>query len=416
MPLPTKVMTRAKNSLTGEEYYVGTVGTHEYVNIVLSTPEPVDWEELQLQVRVQNISESTYEDYDIDEHGRCTAQVPIGDQYAVILPVVGEYVQPADIIHVATMASRTISYTYETETRKELVAINAVVSASGGGTVEDLEDKEVKATDTLGNIYITAFDDEGKCSLEIPYGRTYTISFPRLGGYNHDHNNEPHTAGLPSREVLVHYTKMMIGLYGLDAQGNTYTIEQIDALADKSIIIAGAYNDFHLDNSPRGDGTYGNGFCWKIGDEIIGNYKWTDARVIFDTTRFPRYDNLGALKYAGHHFSNIIIEIGQDGGASDGNLHPTPAASACAEKTINIGGVDRNGFMTMFNQLYLIAIMNKTAFQAFYTALGITAPNLWNNTIRVCDQYGGNALVLRNGTQDTDGKEYEMPVFCAYDL
>lgn len=412
----TKIATKLKNAVTGEEYYIGTTGAEENVRVELTAPEAVDW--TQYQVQVQNTSKGTSATYDLDAQGKCTFKIPMGDIYIVVLPVVGDYVQPRDIEHAATMVSRVITYTYTTDSRVELLAISSHVQSLHGDSVSMLEGLPIIATDTMGATYIGYFDAQGTCStIEIPYGRVYSIEFPRVGGYAHDHNGEHHTAGLPSREIDVHYTEIGMGVFGIDAAGRYYSIAEIEALADKSIIVAGGYNDQDLEDSPRGDGSYGNGFCWEIGHESIGSAQWADANVEFDTNRLPFYSNLGTLKYAGKHMTDMIIEIGADGGAADGNVHATPAATNCAAKHLTLGGVDRDGFLPAYDQIYRIANINKTAFQALYTALGLAAPAIWSGRWWTSCQINATlAVELGNGGFDDNYKTLSTNVFCAYDL
>ena len=417
MSVPQKIATRLKDAVTGEEYYIGTTGSHEHVRVELSAPDAVDW--TQYNVQVQNLTEETSATHALNASGVCEFDIPMGDMYEVVLPVVGEYAQPNDIQATATMASRTITHVYSTDSRVETLVISSHVFSLDGSTPAMLDGLPVIATDTLGNNYVAYFNVHGKCTLEIPYGRTYTLNFPNVGGFSHNHTGEQHTAGLPSREIDVHYTQVGNGIFGLDAAGNMYTTEQIAALQDKSIIIAGGYNDATLQASSRGDGTFGNGFLWKIGYENAGSLQWADANLLFDTTRLPLYSNLGDLKYAGHHLSDMIIEIGADGGVSDGAVHATPAATECAKtsRKLTIAGVDRDGFLPSYDQLYILATLNRTAFQDFYTALGRTAPTIWSGIWWTsCQNDASNAVRLYFGGFNNNNKTDYGAVFCCYDL
>lgn len=406
----TKIATRLKNAITGEEYYIGTTGNEENVRVELSAPDAVDW--TQYQVQVQNTTKGTSASYNLNAQGKCTFKIPMGDMYVVILPIVGNYVQPRDIQNAATMVSRVITYLYTTDSRVELLAIAAHVQSLDGDTISILEGLPIIATDTQGVNYVGYFTAQGTCNtIEIPYGRAYSVLFPSVGGYSHDHNGESHTAGLPSREIDIHYTQIGMGVFGIDADGNKYSLDQIEALADKSIIVAGAYNDADLEASARGDGSYGNGFCWKIGDETISSRAWADANVEFDTTRLPFYSNLGTLLYAGKHMTDMIIEIGTETG------HATPAASGCAAKRLTLGNVDRDGFLPAYDQIYRIATLNRSAFQALYTALGRTAPTIWSgHWWTSCQTNAQYAVALSNGGFNDYSKTTNINVFVCYDL
>lgn len=406
----TKIATRLKNAVTGEEYYIGTTGAEENVRVELSAPDAVDW--TQYEVQVQNTSKGTSASYELDAQGKCSFKIPMGDIYIIILPIVGEYAQPRDIEHAATMVSRVVTYTYTTDSRVELLAITAHVQSLDGDTVAMLEGLPIIATDTLGTNYVGYFTAQGTCNtIEIPYGRVYNIVFPSVGGYAHDHLGEHHTAGLPSREIDVHYKQIGMGVFGIDEDGKKYSLDQIEALVDKSIIVAGGYNDADLEASSRGDGSTGNGFCWKIGEENLGQKQWADANVEFDTTRLPFYSNLGTMKYAGKHMTDMIIEIGTETG------HATAAATACAAKTLTLGSVDRQGFLPAYDQIYRIANINKTAFQALYTALGVTAPTIWScGWWTSCQVNAQFAVYLNSGGFDNNNKTNHNTVFVCYDL
>ena len=413
----TKIATRLKNAVTGEEYFIGTTGAEENVRVELSAPTAVDW--TQLQVQVQNVSKSTSASYDLDAQGKCSFKIPMGDIYVVVLPVIQGYLQPTDIRNAATMVSRVIEYAYMTDSRKELLAISSSVQSITGDTPAMLAGLQIIVTDTLGDEYVGYFTAQGTCNtIEIPYGRTYTIVFPSVGGYAHDHMGETHTAGLPSREINVRYTEIGIGVFGMDAQGNKYTTEQIAELADKSIIVAGAFNDADLEASPRGDGSYGNGFCWKIGDETMSQQQWAYANEEFDQTRLPFYSNLGDMKYAGRHMTNMIIQIGLEKWPTvPSGSYQTQAATNCNAKQFTIGGVDRYGFLPAYDQLYKLATLNRSAFQAFYTALGLTAPQIWSsNWWTSCQNSAQYAVFLSNGGFYYNNKNDKYSVFVCYDL
>ena len=411
MSEPSKIATRIKSAITGEEYYIGTTGIEEHVTIKLSSPEPVDWG--NYNVTVQNTSEEIVNTYEINISGVCTFSVPMGDTYVVILPFVTDYTQPADKMFTATMANRNIEYEYTSETREETLIIDTVVSSLSGDTVSILENLPVICTDTNSRTYVGYFNSSGICIVMIPYGKEYTITLPEIGGYTHDHKNETHVAGLISREIVVRYTQIGNGFFGIDANGKLYSTQQIAELQDKTIIIAGGYNDTTLSVSSRGDGTINNGFCWKIGAEkLSSNKQWATSNVEFDTIRLPFYSNLGDLKYAGKHLTKMIIEIGEELNVG------TPAATECQNQVLTINNVDRNGFLLSYDQIYAIATVNRSAFQDFYAALGRTAPAIWSGGwLTSCQNSATYAVYLINGGFNNNGnKTGSGSVFVAYDL
>jgi hypothetical protein len=103
--------------------------------------------------------------------------------------------------------------------------------------------------------------ENGTCSFSVKIGQEYSVQLPVIGAYIAP-TLKTYTASTSSRQIYWSY--VVSGVFGLDELGRRYTIEQIEALEDKSIIKYGGFTDEFLENSSRDDGTIGNGFMWVI--------------------------------------------------------------------------------------------------------------------------------------------------------
>jgi hypothetical protein len=288
MSTPTKIATRLKSAITGEEFFIGTVGTQEKVSVLLSAPSSVDW--TQYSVVVQNISQTGSQTLNLTSEasgattvGVCTFNIPMGVIYEVQLPTITGYISPINQRFSATSAMRQLIHEYTAEGEKfEQVTILASF-ASAGGTVALLENMTVIALCTDGTSYSGMFNASGMCTItNIPYGKTYTIQYPDVISsdgsipFHHDRNNEQFTAGEPSRMLNVTYYEGIIGIHGVDRYGNLLSLEEIESGITNgtmvaSDIIAGYYNDSRLSQSTRGDGSgIGNAVVWSVWDNKMG--------------------------------------------------------------------------------------------------------------------------------------------------
>lgn len=374
----TKIATRIKNAVTGEEYYIGTTGLQENVSVKLTAPQLVDW--TQYNVAVQNISKGTSQTIALNEFGRCSFAIPMGEMYEVQLPIVGEYTQPVAQTFSATQVERTIEHAYSTEPLQyEQVDIEAYVNSISGDTHSILDGMVVYAKDTNNDTYMSTFQD-GYATIRIPYGKHYTLFFPMASGYFHDHTGEEHTSGLVSREVLVNYYEEGYGVYGVLADGTKLLPEEItEQIAAGTIvaddIIAGYYNDSYLANADRGDGTIGCGFMWRITNPTTTG-PWADPLVNVSTDLMPyRKKGSAALQDCkGKHNTRIMDEVIT--GAGSVTIAHTLRTSTSYVLTIN--GVDRQGFLPAYGQIKRLE-MNRAYYEALYTAIGKTAPKIWND-------------------------------------
>ena len=110
-----------------------------------------------------------------------------------------------------------------------------------------------------------------------------------------------------------------------------------------------------------------------------------------------------------------IIEIGLELFPNEAN--PTPAATACANKSITIGGQTHRGILLAYDQILKIATTNRTTFQDFYAALGRSVPTIWSgNWWTSCQHDASTAVKLNNGGFTLTTKTSSLNVFVAYDL
>ena len=115
---------------------------------------------------------------------------------------------------------------------------------------------------------------------------------------------------------------------------------------------------------------------------------------------------------------NIIADANVTwfGAVGDGICDDTPAFKAAEDKKLTIAGVERSGFVLSFGQLYDLC-QNKADMDAFYAALGKTAPSIhsgywWTS----CQNNAADAVILPNGSFSYTPKTYSNNVLCCFDL
>ena len=372
-----------------------------------------EWENYEVFVydRASGISHA----YQLSSDGACSFQIDMGHIYEVSFPQIGGYVKPETQVFSAASLQNIVTYTYATETNMESLRI-LVKNGMTGAANNCLDGVTLSVYCTDGTSYsgVTA---GAVCVIEIPYGKTYTFSPINVEGYRLESGAVTYTASMVQRSVNIKYTEVQYGMFGVDANGNMYTIAEMEELADKTIIKYGYYNDAALANSMRvSEIQNGNGFYWEIGAESLGQKAWAAGNVEFNTIELPFYSNLGDWKYAGRYMTDKIISIGADLFPSSDN--PTPAATACANKSITIGGTAHRGFLPAYDQIHKIATDNRTTFQSFYAALGRTTPTIWSGSWWTsCQQSAQDAVTVSNGGFNRNNKtNYGINVFVCYDL
>jgi len=365
------------------------------------------------QVLVHDTSTDTYTYYEVSAGGACSFTVTNGHSYTVSLPALAGFVAPTMYEFVSVNYSRAITYTYSAETRKETLRV-VVSNSLSGSQITILNGQTLSVYDTDSVAYSGTVSGS-TCDIEIPYGKTYTLTTPAVASYRKTSNAVTFTASQVQRTTTITYQEENYGMFGVDDSGRLYTPEECAALADKTIIKYGYYNDADLAASTRVTDGYGNGFYWKLGAESLGSKQWATSNVDFDTVRLPYYSNLGGWKYAGRYMTDKIIEIGLEVLPEVGN--PTPAATACANLSETFGGKSHRGFLLAYDQIYRIATTNRTTFQALYTAVGRTAPTIWSGSWWTsCQDSAIYGVSLRTGGFSGSIKRDSNSVFVAFDL
>lgn len=402
-----KIATQLINSVTGERYYIGTVGVVENVAVKLSAPTSEDW--ASMKVIVQNITQATSNEYALSALGECKFTIPMGNVYSIVYPVLSNYKQPINSTFTATLASRSVEYAYSTEeVLYEQINISAQVV---GGNVTELDGMVVSAISNNGNAYAAEFLN-GRLTLRIPYGEEYKIILPTLDGYVHDGNNIQMVAGIPSRFILIHYSDGLLGFYGMDDDGNQYTYEEAESMTEeeRSRINYIGFGDPAITNSDRGDGTKGNECFFRIPHTNISK-QWASGNVEFDKTRLPFNGPTGnaADDMRSAYNTNAIIEIGDEIGQE------TPAADYCHSQEVTIGGVVKKGNLVAPGIIYRMAF-NQTYLNAWGNLLNKTIPVInsggwWTS----CQNKATNAVYLHYGGFDGGNKPASLDVLCCFD-
>lgn len=382
-----RILSKVLVAATGEEYYIGTTGSYETVVVNVTCDDSVEWSKYTATVYDKTALET--QSIKLDSYGQFTFKIKNGHHYQLLLPAISGYDSPYYMNFTATLANRSVLYKYENNALYEQLNIEAIVVNHEVGV---LNEKEVKVVDVDTNTEYTTVFAEGKAVLRIPYGTTYRLFLPDADGLLHDLNYVILTAGVPSRYLLTHYSESLLGYFGIDNEGNQYTIDDIKAMPDTSIITYVGYNDSVLAQADRGDGTQGCGVMFSVDNNTVSK-QWASANIEFDTTRLPFKGNIDlALKdFASSKNTHNIITIGEELGI------PTPAASYCDSQIATVGGITRKGYLLAFGVLYRM-VQNKTQLDELYLALGKTAPAIhsgrwWSS----CQYSAAHAVSLTNG-------------------
>lgn len=205
----------------------------------------------------------------------------------------------------------------------------------------------------------------GVVEFEVKYDTTYTIQLPILGDLIAP-KGLTFTAGMKMREVW--YSYRMVGVFGMDVNGKCYTIEQIEALEDKSIIKYGGYTDYELEASPKENTKFSNGVIWIIGNEFYSS-KFASASFTVPETLLPLTSQVNTARkyYDGEAYTKYIIDSCEIQG-----VNPL-AATWCTSQYIITNSLVRYGFVLSFGQLSILRA-NTSLINSLYTALGL--PNI----------------------------------------
>ena len=358
-----RTLQESYNELAARVYH-----TKETVTVNLRTGDggSVDW--TQHAITVLDISDNIQSVYKLNADGTCTFEVPSGHQYSIGFPQLAAYAKPQKQSYASTLYERHIVYEYNIDTRIETIKIN-IIDGLTLSTIPVLDEMDISIITDSGDTYTSKVTGH-KAEFKIEYGKRCTIIAPFVDGYRSEYEGQFIT-GIFLRGVTIKYIEEDYGVFGVDTNGRKYTIEECEALEDKTIIKYGYYNDANLASSIRVDGGMGNGFYWVLGSETIGSLQWSIENVLFDVSRIPLWNNVGDWKYAGMYFSKTIRDIGLE--LFPDSLDGTPAVNACMAMSINIGGKEHTGFLPTTEQMRCIMKTNVTLFTALYNAIGIKA-------------------------------------------
>jgi hypothetical protein len=203
----------------------------------------------------------------------------------------------------------------------------------------------------------------------------------------------------------------MVGVFGLDEQGNRYSLEQIEALEDKSIIKYGGYTDYDLENYQKADGTFGCGFMWEIGNEYsVETYMWASEHVEFNQELLPFLAAASASKgyFDGEAYTDYILSEGVRLGCT------TPAASWCNSQIVMIKDVAIKGMLISYGQ-FLKLSKNKSLLNTLYDSLqkDVVVFEELHTSIQVS---ASQALSVNNYTEQWMTKRTGLKIFLTYPL
>ena len=421
----------------GTTFYIGTRGSKEQIALKLTAKTEVQWE--LFNISIQDLSDGTEQIKQLSADGECNFEIPLNNRYSIILPFVDGYTQPQALVYTASISSRTIEYSYDN--LNEYLTIRITVRSEDSGHTSAMFNGLEVVCKGANNVNYTGVIQNGQVTILIPFGVTYTITMPQFDGLAHNHINETFVAGLSARNLVYSYIDYNnLHVYGLDADGNVYTVADMQEKGTDwcaANIIAGAYNNATLANAPRKDGGVGCGFCWSIASPTVKGF-WANALIDFGVNNTIvndaitngalaeacGYYNKHALAYAikdGSGESALVKQVGRvlaDAGQLN-QSNPTPAFKAAEDQKLTIGGIERSGFLLGFGQLYDLG-QNKTDMDAFYAALGKTAPSIhMGGWWTACQSSGTHAVYLYGGycnVGNPSNKTTNLNALCCFDL
>lgn len=418
----------------GTTFSVGTRGSKEQVALKLTAKTEVKWE--MFNISIQDLSDGTEQTKQLSADGECNFEIPLGNRYSITLPFVNGYTQPQALVYTASVASRAIEYNYDNLNEYLTIRI-AVRSEDEGHTAAMFNGLEVVCKGT-NNVNYTGTIQNGQVTILIPFGVTYTITMPQFDGLAHNHINETFVAGLTARNLVYSYIDYNnLHVYGLDADGNVYTIADMQEMgveAATAKIVAGAYNDATLANAPRKDGGVGCGFAFSTTSPNF-SASWAQANVDFGVNNTVVADAVtaGALTEGCGYYNNHDLAFAVKDGSGESALvmqvgrvlagvgllnqsNPTPAFQTAFDKKLTIAGVERSGFLPSYGQIYALN-SSKNELNLFFSALGKTAPSIhsgpwWTS----CQGGAANAVYLSSGGFINYAKTRSVNVLCCFDL
>ena len=353
---------------------------------------------------VDNNTHATYSRV-LDEYGNCTFRITKGHTYTITVADLQGYHSLPDETFRAQQDERSITLVYQpvatnyetviahvTVYNKNLVDITSSDTDFIGMTVElQVEGEQNPRTGVIGS--------DHKATFTVEYGKQYSLTAPVMAGYRIRYEASKqftHTAGVPQRELPMHYMEWVdAGIYGVKADGTYYDFSTMEQMTSQELdeIIAIALNTQRLQDANAG-------FMIKIPNSTVYGYKWADQNVEFDKTLLPFKQSHAAavLDLDGETNTQNIVDIG------DSMSVGTPAADWCQEQTLTINSVPKPGFLGAYGQMYALA-ENIAVLNAIFALKGLSAPGFtsgiwWTST--QCNS--GYAVRLGSGSFNDDIK------------
>lgn len=212
--------------------------------------------------------------------------------------------------------------------------------------------------------------ENGTCSFSVKIGQEYSVQLPVIGTYIAP-TKKTYTASTSSRQIYWSYVAS--GVFGLDELGRRYTLEQIEALENKSIIKYGGYTSDFLENSSRDDGGVGNGFMWLLTQQPTSGVYASD-NVEFSQELLPFITTIEeSLPYCnGAAYTRYMLSEANRLGIT------SPMAQQCIDTTITMQGEVYHGYAGAFQQYYRL-LSNRTQITLLYSLVEIETPSLLVN-------------------------------------
>ena len=159
----------------------------EHVIVHLTAPVQVDWESLVLKVVMESES-GQVRNIPLDVNGGCSFDVPVGEVYTVIYPLVEDCAQLNDETFTALMVMRNLTRVYSAAgQRYERLEVFGRVISNDPQYQDILQGQTVTVTTTDSDTYTGTLDENNHCAIEIPYGKVYTVHLPEISGWEHEH-------------------------------------------------------------------------------------------------------------------------------------------------------------------------------------------------------------------------------------
>lgn len=377
----------------GEQNTVDVVDTDEKVTVTIKSS--VD------SVKVSGITVSVYFNRDTksplkivtDTGGKASFTAKRGEYYELKFPEYGAAQPIAPVGFTAVLPEREVSVTYMSYDKDNSEEVAITVARYPDGKYAAWANKEVKCTyDGNTTSFFTGTD--GKVSIYVPLGKTYTITVDNEDGYSaqNGQNKISHTAELSYRGVSFFFYQYATGLWCVTEDGTAYTIDDWLATGrDGGEVVAIKFASYNLI-------THKGVFAFRTSDltNVAGltKTKWSSASILFPSIPSSGYQSSLPYFYNGQDATTLIR---QD--AATLKVSADAADAACGQ-TLDIGGKTLRGFLPGGGQIdmfldnmvqlrdILAKIYGEDVSEDFYTNLGAcwsciqhaSVNGLWFNT------------------------------------